>query len=56
MRLHLISGPRRASSNADARPEDVLHRYLQPGVALEAGYADYPFMSEEDKGIPLTEY
>ncbi|KAG1691629.1 hypothetical protein DVH05_026792 [Phytophthora capsici] len=32
-------------------PYDTKTFYLQPDMAIEAGYTDYPFLGEEDKGV-----
>ncbi|KAG7389101.1 12-oxophytodienoate reductase 1 [Phytophthora boehmeriae] len=48
-----ISNPdlvERLRTGAALTPYDQKTFYLQPGMALKAGYTDYPFMGEEDKG------
>ncbi|GMF60589.1 unnamed protein product [Phytophthora fragariaefolia] len=49
-----ISNPdlvERLRMNAALTPYDQKTFYVQPGMTLEAGYTDYPFVGEEDKGV-----
>ncbi|OWZ01226.1 12-oxophytodienoate reductase [Phytophthora megakarya] len=54
-----ISNPdlvERLRTNEKLTPYDQKTFYLQPDMSLEAGYTDYPFLGEEDKGIRSTGY
>ncbi|EGZ19690.1 hypothetical protein PHYSODRAFT_496544 [Phytophthora sojae] len=49
-----ISNPdlvERLRTNAALTPYEPNTFYLQPSMPLEAGYTDYPFVGEEDKGV-----
>ncbi|RLN48172.1 hypothetical protein BBJ29_000312 [Phytophthora kernoviae] len=50
--LDFISNPdlvERLRVGAELTPYDSKTFYLQPGMSLEEGYTDYPFLGEEDK-------
>ncbi|KAL4129935.1 hypothetical protein PRIC2_005941 [Phytophthora ramorum] len=52
-----ISNPdlvERLRTNAKLTPYDSKTFYLQPDIPMEAGYTDYPFLGEEDKGVRST--
>ncbi|POM69162.1 12-oxophytodienoate reductase [Phytophthora palmivora] len=54
-----ISNPdlvERLRTDAKLTPYDTKTFYMQPDMALEAGYTDYPVLGEEDKGIRSTGY
>ncbi|RLN46736.1 hypothetical protein BBJ29_009163 [Phytophthora kernoviae] len=54
-----ISNPdlvERLRTDAVLTPYDPKTFYVQPGMALEAGYTDYPFLGEEDKGERSTNF
>ncbi|KAG6614559.1 12-oxophytodienoate reductase 1 [Phytophthora cinnamomi] len=49
-----ISNPdlvERLRTNSALTPYDSKTFYLQPDMAPAAGYTDYPYMGEEDKGV-----
>ncbi|KAG3057469.1 hypothetical protein PI125_g25395 [Phytophthora idaei] len=49
-----ISNPdlvQRLRVDAKLTPYDQKTFYVQPDMPLEAGYTDYPFLGEEDKGV-----
>ncbi|KAG7378631.1 12-oxophytodienoate reductase 1 [Phytophthora pseudosyringae] len=49
-----ISNPdlvERLRTDAKLAPYDTKTFYVQPDTPLEAGYTDYPFLGEEDKGV-----
>ncbi|KAG7378630.1 12-oxophytodienoate reductase 1 [Phytophthora pseudosyringae] len=49
-----ISNPdlvERLRADAELTPYDTKTFYVQPDTPLEAGYTDYPFLGEEDKGV-----
>ncbi|ETI56994.1 hypothetical protein L917_00563, partial [Phytophthora nicotianae] len=52
-----ISNPdlvERLRKDAKLTPYDPKTFYLQPDMPVEAGYTDYPFLGEEDKGVRST--
>jgi N-ethylmaleimide reductase len=56
---YFISNPdlvERLRVDAALTPYDSKTFYVQPDIPVEAGYTDYPFLGEEDKGVRSAGY
>ncbi|KAG7376557.1 12-oxophytodienoate reductase 1 [Phytophthora pseudosyringae] len=56
---YFISNPdlvERLRAGADLNAFDANTFYVQPDMPVEAGYTDYPFLDEEDKGVRSAGY